>query len=116
MSNFRERLHPQVSNAEIDVFKALSAEGLTHGLITQRLITLKCTIPDFCWPEKRKVVYLDGAQVHGTDKAERRDAEIDELLEYQGWQVLRIRYEPPLTKASLQEVVRQIRVFLGEVS
>jgi very-short-patch-repair endonuclease len=109
-------MHPTVSNAEIDVFKALSVEGLTRGLVTQRLITLKCTIPDFCWPEKRKVVYLDGVQVHGTDKAERRDEEIDELLELQGWQVLRIRYDPPLSKASLQDVLARIRMFLGEVS
>ncbi len=33
--SFRERMHPKVSAAEIEVFKALSAEGLTGGLVTQ---------------------------------------------------------------------------------
>jgi very-short-patch-repair endonuclease len=113
--NFKERLHPKVSRAEIDVFKALSGLGLTGGMVTQKTLVLKATIPDFCWTEKRKVVYLDGRQVHSTDKAERRDAEIDELLELQGWAVLRIVYDPPLTGESLRQVVAQIRDFLGGI-
>ena len=42
-------MHPQVSKAEIEVFKALSAKGLTRGMVTQKPIILKSTIPDFCW-------------------------------------------------------------------
>ena len=53
-------MHPKVSRAEIDVFKSLSAAGLTTGMVTQQPIILKSTIPDFCWMEKRKIVYLDG--------------------------------------------------------
>ncbi len=52
-------MHPKVSKAEIEVFKALSAAGLTSGMVTQKPIVLKATIPDFCWFSKRKIVYLD---------------------------------------------------------
>ena len=114
--SFRERMHPKVSAAEIDVFKELSVKGLTGGLVTQKPIILKSTVPDFCWPVKHKIVYLDGKQVHSSDKAERRDEEIDNLLELQGWDVLRIVYDPPLSKQGLQRVVVQIKDFLGEVS
>jgi len=111
--SYKDRMHPRVSNAEIEVFKALSVQGLTGGMVTQQPIVLKSTVPDFCWPNKRKIVYLDGAQVHIKDKAQQRDAEIDELLEMQGWDVLRIPYEPPLTERALQEIMTTIRKFLG---
>jgi len=111
--SYKERMHPRVSRAEIEVFKALSTANLTGGMVTQKPIILKSTIPDFCWVEKRKIIYLDGRQVHSTDKAERRDQEIDELLELQGWNVLRIVYDPPLTDAELEEVMVQIKQFLN---
>lgn len=111
--SYKERMHPKVSNAEIEVFKALSVQGLTGGMVTQQPIVLKSTVPDFCWLNKRKIVYLDGNQVHIKDKAQQRDAEIDELLEMQGWDVLRIPYDPPLTEKSLREIMITIRKFLG---
>jgi hypothetical protein len=42
-------MHPKVSRAEIEVFKALSGLGLTGGMVTQKPIILKATVPDFCW-------------------------------------------------------------------
>ena len=51
--------------------------------------------------------------VHIKDKAQQRDTEIDELLEMQGWDVLRIPYDPPLTERALQEIMTTIRKFLG---
>jgi very-short-patch-repair endonuclease len=112
--NYKARLHPRVSRAEIDVFKALSLAGLTGGMLTQKPIVLKATIPDFCWPEKRKIVYLDGLQAHSGDEQQQRDEEIRTLLEAQGWDVLRIPYEPPLTDAGLQKVLTTIRRFLNQ--
>ncbi len=106
-------MHPKVSNAEIEVFKALSSEGLTNGMVTQQPIILKSTIPDFMWQSKRKVVYLDGVQVHHKDKVQEKDAEIDELLELQGWEVLRIPYEAPLTEKALDKIMDTIKEFLG---
>lgn len=87
--------------------------GLTGGMVTQKPIILRTTIPDFCWVEKRKIVYLDGNQVHSKDKQSARDKEIDELLELQGWDVLRIPYDPPLTEKSLEDILATIKRFLN---
>lgn len=111
--SYKKRMHPKVSNAEIEIFKALSAAGLTGGMVTQQPIVLKSTIPDFCWLNKRKIVYLDGVQVHAKDKVQQRDTEIDELLELQGWDILRISYDPPLTNQAMKEIMENIRKFLG---
>jgi very-short-patch-repair endonuclease len=106
-------MHPKVSKAEIEIFKALSVAGLTNGMVTQKPIILKTTIPDFCWVNKKKIVYIDGLPVHSSDKQQQRDAEIFDLLEAQGWDVLRIPYEPPLTEQGLQEIVLTIKRFLN---
>ena len=111
--SFKRRLHPKVSNAEIEVFKSLSAAGLTGGMVTQKTIVLKSTIPDFCWLNKRKAVYLDGLQAHSGDKQQKRDEEICELLQAQGWEVLRISYEPPLSEKELRKIVASIKSFVG---
>jgi len=111
--SYEARLHPKVSNAEIELFKALSMAGLTGGMVTQKTIVLKATIPDFCWPEKRKIVYLDGLQVHSGDDQQTQDREIREILERQGWDVLRITYEPPLTDSNLKEILTTIKRFLN---
>ena len=111
--NYKARLHPKVSNAEIELFKALSLAGLTGGMVTQKTIVMKATIPDFCWPEKRKIVYLDGLQVHSRDDQQTQDREIREMLERQGWDVLRITYEPPLTGSNLHEILTKIKRFLN---
>ena len=112
--SYKERMHPRISRAELEVFKALSTANLTGGMVTQQPIILKSTVPDFCWMEKRKIVYLDGRQVHSSAKAERRDTEIDDLLELQGWSVLRIVYDPPLTDKALTKVMGKIKEFLNE--
>jgi very-short-patch-repair endonuclease len=110
--SYKGHMHPKVSKAEIEVFKALSMAGLTSGMVTQKTVVLKSTIPDFCWVNKRKIVYLDGAQVHSGDKQEQHDKEIFDLLTAQGWDVLRIPYEPPLTEKGLREIVAAIKRFL----
>ena len=111
--SYNRRMHPKVSKAEIEVFKALSAAGLASGMVTQKTIVLKVTIPDFCWLNKRKAVYLDGAQVHSGDKQQQRDEEVCELLEAKGWEVLRIPYEPPLSGKELQKIIAEIKEFVG---
>jgi very-short-patch-repair endonuclease len=111
--SYKANMHPKVSKAEIEVFKALSMAGLTSGMITQKPIILRTTIPDFCWMEKRKIIYLDGNPVHSKDKQIERDEEIDELLEMQGWDVLRIPYDPPLTQKGLEEIMATIKRFLN---
>ncbi len=108
-------MHPKVSNGEMQLFRALSLAGMTTGMVTQKPIVLKATIPDFCWPNKRKIIYLDGEPVHRDDKVQQKDKEIDELLETQGWEVLRIPYDPPLTDKALGEIMTKVRAFLGEI-
>ena len=63
--------------------------------------------------EKRKIVYIDGMQVHKKDKQLERDEEIDNLLTAQGWDVLRIPYQPPLTDKGLQKIMATIKRFLN---
>jgi len=111
--SYKERMHPKVSKAEIDVFKALSSANLTGGMITQQPIILKSTIPDFCWMEKRKLVYLDGNPVHKKDKQLEKDEEITDLLTAQSWNVLRIPYDPPLTEKGLEKIMAIIKQFLN---
>ena len=111
--SFKSRMHPKVSKAEIEVFKALSAAGLTSGMVTQKTIVLKATIPDFCWLNKRKAVYLDGLQAHSGDEQQKCDEEICDLLEAKGWEVLRITYEPPLSGKELQKIIASIKDFVG---
>ncbi len=80
-------------------------------MTTQQTLILKATIPDFKWNEKRKAVYIDGEQVHrGKDEW---DQEVVDLMEQKGWQVLRIKYNAPLTTDKLKEVLDQIQEFLG---
>ncbi|MGA2386191.1 MAG: DUF559 domain-containing protein [Candidatus Bathyarchaeia archaeon] len=110
--SYKANMHPKVSQAEIAVFHELSKAGLTSGMVTQKPIILKSTIPDFCWMNKRKIVYLDGMPVHSSDKQQKRDSEIDELLEAQGWEVLRIPYQPPITEKGLVEIMATIKAFL----
>ena len=111
--SYKKKMHPKVSQAEMALFQSLSIAGLTSGMITQKPIILKSTIPDFCWPSKKKIVYLDGNAVHGKDKQQKRDNEIDELLELQGWDVLRIPYDPPITEKGLKEMLETIKRFLN---
>jgi very-short-patch-repair endonuclease len=110
--SYKRNMHPKVSKAEIEVFKALSAAGLTGGMVTQKPIVLKLTVPDFCWLNKRKAVYLDGRQAHLGDRQQERDEEICGLLEAKGWKVLRIPYEPPLAEKELQKIIASIKDFL----
>jgi very-short-patch-repair endonuclease len=105
-------MHPRVSKAEIEVFKVLSKNGLTKGMVTQKTIVLKSTVPDFCWLNKRKAVYLDGKQAHLKDIQRERDEEINDLMEKKGWRVLRLLYDPPLTKKELNETIRKIKEFI----
>ena len=110
--SYKSRLHPRVSNAELEVFKELSQAGLTDGMVTQKTIVLKSTIPDFCWLQKRKAVYLDGLQAHLGDKQKERDEEASELLKLKGWEVLRIPYEPPLSEKALRQIIEEIKQFV----
>jgi very-short-patch-repair endonuclease len=99
---------------DFTLFRALSRAKFRGGMVMQRPIVLRVTLPDFCWPLKKKAVYLDGVQVHRKAHVERRDEEINTLMTQRGWQILRIPYEPPLTPHEVVHIVDQIREFIGE--
>ena len=63
--------------------------------------------------EKRKIIYIDGIPVHKKDKRLERDEEIDNLLTAQGWDVLRIPYDPPVTQKGLEKIMVTIKQFLN---
>jgi very-short-patch-repair endonuclease len=105
-------MHPTVSKGEIAVFTALSKAGVTYGMVTQKPVVLKFTVPDFCWFEHKKAVYLDGNPVHLKAHVEKRDEEINDLMEQRGWQILRIPYDPPLSPEETAEIAEQIRQFI----
>jgi hypothetical protein len=44
---------------------------------------------DFAWPDVRLVVEVDGAEVHGTHAATRRDRRLDREIRDRGWRVER---------------------------
>jgi len=115
-------MSPKVSEAEIMVFTELSRLGLTRGMVTQKTITLKKpdgteiqTIPDFIWQLSRKLLWLDGNEIHKGWRID-RDNEIMEFLNDNDWQGLRIPYHAPLKWGSDEfvGVIMQIIEFLGE--
>lgn len=106
----RNNIHPAVSKAEYQVFAELSRKELTEGMVTQKPIILKATVPDFMWIAKKKAVYLDGDKVH--KEGDEWDEEVIMLLEKIGWQAIRIPYHAPLTKQALEKIMEQIEAFL----
>jgi very-short-patch-repair endonuclease len=109
--SWRLQLHPPVSRAEIQVFEELSRRRLTGDMVSQQTVVLKKAVPDFMWIGQRKVVFIDGVQVHRGGQAD-RDAEVDGLLDLQGWRVLRVEYRAPLTRRRLFEIADEIERFL----
>jgi len=101
-------------DGKADLFTVLGRANLTGGMVVQKSIVLKATLPDFCWSSKKKAVYLDGVQVHRKAHVERRDEEINDLMEQRGWQILRIPYEPPLTPEDATQIAKQIQEFISE--
>lgn len=58
----------------------------------QQLIEYASTRPDFTYGPDYTIVYVDGPHHDEPDQAE-RDAQIDEMLMDQGWDVVRFRYD-----------------------
>jgi len=86
-----------------------------HNLypVSNKVIVLKYTIPDFYFPQAKLCVYLDGAP-HDRKKVSQRDEEITRLLDEAGYTVLRIPYTPPLSKEDMERILAEIKKFLGE--
>ena len=110
----------QVSNAEIAVFKELSARKLTEGMVTQHAFTLVWsedgvhgTITDFYWHRYEYVVYLDGVQVHVKPNQSSKDVLVTKALIKRGKTVDRYTYKAPLTETRKVEICDLIQEKLG---
>lgn len=67
---------------------------------------------DFAWPEKKKVIEIDGEQ-HYTDKAQfTRDRQKDLLLQQEGWTLLRIRWREFYREP--KPAILQANIFIGK--
>jgi very-short-patch-repair endonuclease len=71
-------------------------------------ICLEKTTPDWFWPTRGVALYLDGEQVHSSERAQLRDDKITDMLTNRGIKCLRFRYRPPLSKKRLNEIVAEI--------
>lgn len=117
--NWKARMHPTVSRAELQIFYELQRLGLTEAMVTQKPIRdlrqpepSRYTIPDFFFIEAKLCVYIDGTQVHRN--REEKDAEQAEWLKDLGYRVKRFEYIPPLSHDRKMEIVNEIRELLGK--
>ena len=104
----------RTSAAEVDVAIALQDRGV-KGWFKEEEIVLERTIPDFWFPTQGIAVYLDGEEVHSSERAFCRDNKITQLLMKRGVKVLRFRYRAPLSQKRLNEIVAEIQEALKRV-
>jgi hypothetical protein len=87
-----------------DAFLALcERHGLPRPLVNHVVAGYEV---DFCWPEERLIVEVDGFERHGTRAAFERDRARDARLTASGWRVLRFSYV---------QVFRQPQTIVGTV-
>ena len=103
MQQTAEKLKRQLTPAEKQLWQALRSRQLDN-LKFRRQYALGQVALDFCCPEIRLVIELDGG-IHDT-QAEQDQARTDHLAAY-GYRVLRFSNEAVLT--DLAEVLEQIR-------
>jgi very-short-patch-repair endonuclease len=67
-------------------------------------------LADFCWPERKLVVEVDGHRFHGNRRAFELDRERDQRLTLAGYRVVRFTWrqivrEPEKARARLAELL-----------
>jgi ParB/RepB/Spo0J family partition protein len=87
---FPERLHPEKSKMELEVFKELVRLG--YHVLTDVEFPILVVKPDIYFPEQNASVFIDGAEVH--KGREERDAANRELLKKRyNQRVLSVKYD-----------------------
>ena len=73
------------------------------------------TVPDFAWPERKVVLYVDGlsARIHGNPEQRRRDRILRIKARSLGWQVCEISAEGLRDKKMLAALLEELAVYLG---
>jgi ATP-dependent helicase YprA (DUF1998 family) len=110
---------PTDSNREDLLFAQLGAHHFP--LPTERRFRIDLpggsfTVPDFAWPEKKLVLYVDGLseKIHGNPEQRRKDRILRVKARAQGWQVCEISAEGLADKKMLANLLEELAVYLGE--
>jgi len=102
------------SSAEVDMAELIRHAGVPIP-VPQREIILsngERALPDFAWPDRRKLVEVDGFETHGTPAAFERDLIRQNLLLDLGWHMR--RYSAALIRRDPDGVARDLRRFLED--
>ena len=67
---------------------------------------------DFCWPDKKKVIEMDGRFHKISEYQKDCDRRKDELLKSEGYEELRIDWEYCFKHP--KEIIQKIKEFIGE--
>lgn len=119
LSKYFARLHSGPRAVAEDLVHAeLQKRGLNRHLTTNRNITLmaeqqqKFGTPhiniDFLWSSPMVAFLLDGRQVHSKIKQSIYDEKVDRCLESIGYIVLRVMYDPPISKKEIKRIADEI--------
>ena len=82
------RLRKEQTKHERKLWRFLRARQLGNFKFRRQYV-IGSYIADFCCPEKKVVIELDGGG-HGEDLQKERDGRRDEFLAQEGWKVMRI--------------------------
>jgi len=84
------RFKKNMSNTSIErkVKKFLKKLGIDY---TQSYSFYYFYFADFAIPKQRKIIECDGDYWHGTEKAQKRDKEINKFIKKKGWRILRLK-------------------------
>jgi hypothetical protein len=92
---------PTRSELEVVVYDLIVAGGFVPPEVNEPLrLEGRTVIPDFRWPRQKLVIEADGARWHDDALTRADDAERQALLERHGDQVLRIRWDEAITRAT----------------
>lgn len=104
--------------AEDLVHAELQKRGLNRHLTTNRNVFLtadqqtKFGTPhinvDFLWSYPMLALFLDGRQVHSKIKQSIYDEKVVRCLESMGYAVLRIMYDPPISKKEVRRIADEV--------
>lgn len=107
-ADLRRREEP--SYPEQWLIKVIENENLNKNYVREkRFHTFSL---DFCWPELKKVIEMDGRLHKISEYQKDCDRRKDELLKQEGYEELRIDWEYCFNHT--QEIIKQIKEFIGE--
>lgn len=113
-SYFRDKLVKNSTKAEKKLLDALSKSSLWDRFVFQHIIYIKKKtkirkfyITDFCFPEEKLIIELDG-EYHYTSEQYKKDKQRTEDLNRQGYRLYRIDNNKILSQNSLESLIDEI--------